>query len=61
MFRTKSGREISYYGREHSQEIRRKRYGTCKKRVPGKVCVSKAFWEKEAQWSERTGGFINKE
>ena len=28
-----------------------------KKRAPGKVCASKAFWEEEEQWSERTGGF----
>ena len=31
-----------------------------KKRAPGKVCASKAFWEEEAQWSERTGGFSNR-
>ena len=29
-------------------------------RAPGKVCASKAFWEEEAQWSERTGGFSNR-
>ena len=31
-----------------------------KMRAPGKVCASKAFWEEEAQWSERTGGFSNR-